>query len=187
MPAPQAEPLSTHKKKRAPAKISPKDVPSAPRKISYLYTWKLLASDVGGVVAMIFLFLGYFFYNLGGGPTLGSGTDFLDLPILLISLALLGGGGLLGIKRYQHFAQRVRVLRKGLAILGEIYEVTVDRSLAINGKNPWKVTYIYAVGGTDYDGEITTLVPPKYLAAGQAAVVLYLAAKPDISSLFPHP
>ena len=162
--------------------------PPAPRPISNGYAWRLLSGDGGWIVSLVFVILGGVFSVVGAGLTIAIITAFIGLPFLLMGLVFLGGGGYFFLQRYQWAQKVVGVLRDGAAGEGQVSGVQENYSVEINGRHPWTIAYAYRVSGQAYTGKVTTLIPPgPRLQAGRAVRVLYLAAEPGFSSIYPHP
>ena len=179
LPAP--EELARAKRGAAPAMPPP-----APREIKDSYAWKLLLQDGLFIASGVFALVGGIFTLVGGGLTLGIVTAFVGLPFLGIGLLFVLPGGYFALQRYDWARKQVRVLREGLAAVGEIVDVEVVSNVQVNGRNPWKVLYLFRVDGEAYEGEVTTLRQPE-LMAGDPAAVLYLASEPEVNGLWPRP
>ena len=99
----------------------------------------------------------------------------------------MGGGGILAW-RYEKAQQTIKVLEEGDAVLGQIVEVYQNLAVQINGRNPWTVVYRYAVDRQEYGGKVTTLSQPDLRQEPRKGVyVLYSGAKPEQSTIYPHP
>lgn len=162
--------------------------PSPPREISDNYVWRLLGQDGWVISSAIFVLLGVIFSFVGAGLTLGIITAFVGLPFLGMGLFFLCGG--LGIIywRYQFAQNVVNVLKHGEATEGEVTGLEANYNVRINGRNPWTVSYKFALDGKDYEGKVTTLnFPGLFMQPGSPAVVLYLPDKPGNNQLYPHP
>ncbi len=164
------------------------DPPPAPRSISPRYVWRLLWSDAWFIVAFIFGILGTVFALVGAVLTAIVVTSFVGVPFLIYALSLLVFTIPVGIWRYR-VAQRVlQVLREGEVTQGAITGTDEQSSVRVNGRHPWIVRYEFSVGGTSYNGKVTTLNPlGPSLAPGKAARILYLADAPRWNSIYPHP
>jgi len=162
--------------------------PPAPRPISNRYVWRLLTSDGGAIAAFVIGLLGLIFSLVGAGLTIGIITAFVGVPFLLLGVTLLGTGAGVFLWRYQQKQQVVKVLREGEATIGKILEISENFSVSINGRHPWILRYQYQVNGQSQDGKVATLNQPgQPLQVGKAVRVLYLAAAPKWSSIYPHP
>jgi hypothetical protein len=162
--------------------------PPAPRPISNRYIWRLLSTDGWSIGALVFGILGFIFSLVGGGLTIGIITAFIGIPFLVLGLGFLIAGGAVLYRRYQEMQQVVEVLRNGEATLGQIVEVKVNYSVAVNGRNPWNIRYQFQVNGGKQEGQVTTLNQPgPQLQEGKDVRVLYLPAAPKWSSIYPHP
>lgn len=159
-----------------------------PRTISANYLWRLMLADPWTVAALIFTFIGGIFSITGAGLTIGIITAFVGLPFLALGLLFLMGGVGVLVWRYQIAEKRVKVLKEGIAIEGEIIDLIDNPSVRVNGRIPWKITYIFNLDGEEYSGTVSTLNPPgTHLAPGTPAVILYLKENPLFNGLYPHP
>jgi len=162
--------------------------PLPPRPISDRYVWKLLWSDGWAVAALVFLILGAVFGVLGIALTIAVVTAFVGIPFAGIGLLFLGAGLGVFIWRYQVKTRLVLVLRNGQAVQGEIESVTVNRSVEVNGANPWTIGYRFRAQGAELHGKVTTLTPPEAsLREGMPTWVLYLPDSPENNAIYPHP
>ena len=162
--------------------------PPAPRLISGKYTWRLLFTDVWGIVALVFGLLGVIFGFLGAGLTFVIVTAFVGIPFLLIGLLFLVVALAIGAWRYDHARQVVNVLRIGESTQGHIIDVQQDHSVRVNRQHPWVIRYQFQANGQNYEGNVRTLNPVgAYLQAGKMVWILYLPNAPQWSSVYPHP
>jgi hypothetical protein len=162
--------------------------PPAPRPISGKYAWKLLLTDVWGIVAFVFGLVGIILSFVGAGLTLGIVTAFVGIPLLLVGLVLLVAGAAVGAWRYSHASQVVNVLRVGESARGQIVDVQKDYTVRVNRQHPSVIQYQFRVDGQDYEGKVRTLNPVgERLQAGEKAWILYLPEAPQWNSLYPHP
>ena len=158
-----------------------------PRTISPNYLWRLMLADAWTVSALIFTLIGGIFSVTGAGLTVGIITAFVGLPFLALGLLFLIGGAAAFVWRYQITEKRVKVLKEGIAIEGEIIDVIDNPNVRINGRTPWKITYVFNLDGEEYSGTVTTLNPPgTHLAPRNPAVILYLEDNPQFNGLYPH-
>jgi hypothetical protein len=112
----------------------------------------------------------------------------VGIPFLLIGLAFLVSGGFVVGWRYPEAQKVVRVLREGESATGQIVDLQENYSVRVNGRHPWVIRYEYSVNGQTYAGKVTTLNrPDAQLQSGKAVRVLYLAAEPKRSAIYPHP
>ncbi len=162
--------------------------PPAPRPISDKYAWRLLSSDGWSIAALIFGILGIVFSVVGAGLTLGMITAFVGIPFLLLGLVYLVASGAVLVWRHNNAQKVVSVLRDGDPTRGQINALHQNFSVRINGRSPWIIGYEYEVGGQPYAGKVSTLNQPgQQLQVGKAVRILYLAAEPVRSSIYPHP
>jgi len=162
--------------------------PPAPRMISDKYTWRLLFTDIWGIVALVLGLLGVIFSLVGAGLTFAIVTAFVGIPFLSIGLVLLVIALPVGTWRYDRARQVVNVLRIGESTQGQIIDVQQDYSVRVNRQHPWVVRYQFQVNGQNYEGNVRTLHPlgPR-LQAGKMVWVLYLPNAPRWNSIYPHP
>lgn len=162
--------------------------PPAPRPVSDSYAWRMLGGDGAAIVGGVFLFIGVIFLLIGFPMILALVTAMVGIPFALLGLMFTVGGGLLFYKRYQYARTTVRVLREGEATLGTITELNQNLNVQVNGRNPWAISYEYSVNGRPYPGQLTTLnYPGSHLQVGKQVCVLYLPARAEASSIYPHP
>jgi hypothetical protein len=161
--------------------------PNPPREIKNSYVWRLLIQDATFMIAAIFGGIGAIFTLVGIALTLGVITAVVGIPFAAFGLLFFLPGFFFAQKRYAWARSQLLVLRDGLATEGEIVEISVNYSITVNGRNPWNVAYIYSLAEKDYEGQISTLKQPRFLAEGQPVVVLYLDRNHSISSLYPRP
>jgi hypothetical protein len=162
--------------------------PPAPRKVPRNYAWRILLTDGWGIVGLVFLLLGAIFVIVGLGLIMGIVTALVGLPLAgLGALFFVGGGGILAW-RYEKAQQTIKVLEEGDAVLGQIVEVYQNLAVQINGRNPWTVVYRYEVDRQEYGGKVTTLSRPDLRQEpGKGVYVLYSGARPEQSTIYPHP
>lgn len=162
--------------------------PAAPRPVSQRYAWRLMAADGWSIVAFVLGLLGAIFSLVGTGLTLGAVTAFVGIPFLVLGLGLFGTGAGLLIWRYGAARKVVSVLREGESGTGKIVEVQENFAVTVNGRHPWVIVYEFQAQGKTCSGRVTTLNQPQPgIQAGKAVRILYLAADPQWSSIYPHP
>ena len=162
--------------------------PLPPRPISERYVWRLLFNDGWWIATMVFGILGFVFFLVGAGLTLGMITAFVGIPFLFLGIGFLVAGGVVAVWRYQIARKVVNVLRVGEATRGQIVETQQDYSVTVNGRNPWVIRYQFQANGQNVEGKVTTFNPlGQHLQAGKAVSVLYLPVDPKWSSIYPHP
>lgn len=160
----------------------------APREISPNYLWRLIFADTWTISALIFGLIGGIFAVTGAGLTIGIITAFVGLPFLGIGLLFLFAAVAVFVWRYQIAEKRVKVLKEGIAIEGEIVDVVENVNVRVNGRTPWKITYAFSLPEDIYEGTVTTLnLPGPQLTPGSPSVILYLEDNPQFNSLYPHP
>jgi hypothetical protein len=162
--------------------------PLPPRQISDRYVWRLFFGDGWWITILVLGIVGFVFFQVGEGLTIGVVTAFVGIPFLLLGIGFLIASGWVAIWRYQIAQKVVDVLRVGEAAHGQITEVHQDGSISVNGRNPWVITYQFQVNGQNAEGKVTTFNPlGQQYQAGEAVSVLYLPADPKWSSIYPHP
>ena len=160
----------------------------APREISANYIWRLIFADAWTISALIFALIGGIFSVAGAGLTIGIITAFVGLPFLGMGLLFFFSGAAVLVWRYQITEKRVKVLKEGIAIEGEIIDLVENVNVRVNGRTPWKISYAFNLPEDTYEGTVTTLNPPgPQLAPGNPIVILYLEDSPQFSSIYPHP
>jgi hypothetical protein len=168
------------------AKLSFPD--KAPREISSNYIWRLLFADAWAISALIFGLIGGIFAVAGAGLTIGIITAFVGLPFLGMGLLFLFSGAAVLVWRCQIAEKRVKVLKEGIAIEGEIIDIVENVNVRVNGRTPWKISYAFNLPEDTFEGIVTTLNPPgPQLASGNPIVILYLEDSPQFNSIYPHP
>lgn len=95
-----------------------------------------------------------------------------------------------GVSMFHHgwktASARLRAFRSGKAVLGSIYQVSVDTSQQINGRQASRVVYHFQVNGQMLEGVITSFdTTAKRLYAGQPKWVLYNEADPTENAIYP--
>jgi hypothetical protein len=162
--------------------------PLPPRPISDRYVWRLLFNEGWWIATLVLGILGFVFFLVGAGLTLGVITDFVGIPFLILGIGFLIAGGWVGVWRYQIAQKVVNVLRVGEATRGQIAETQQDYSVTVNGRSPWVIRFQFQVNGQTVEGKVSTFNPlGEYLQVGKAVSVLYLPADPKWSSIYPHP
>ena len=162
--------------------------PPAPRPIPDSYAWKLLLKDGWVVAPFVFVLLGVIFIFVGIVLTLSIIAALIGLIFLFLGLVFLVAGGAVLFWRYQIAKRAVTVLRDGEATLGQISELEENYSVNMNGRHPWVIRYVYKVNEQTYQGNLSTFnYPGQQMQAGKPARILYLAAEPQWSSIYPHP
>ena len=162
--------------------------PPAPRLISGKYTWRLLFTDIWGIVALVLGLLGVIFSFVGAGLTLVIVTAFVGIPFLLIGLIFLAVALAVGTWRYDHARQVVNVLRIGKSTQGQIIDVQKDYSVRVNRQHPWVIRYQFRVNGQNYEGDVRTLNPVgASFQTGKMVWILYLPDAPQWNAIYPHP
>ncbi len=162
--------------------------PPAPRPIASNYAWKLLLSDGWAISALVFLILGFVFTLLGIILTVAIITAFVGIPFAGLGILFLGGGIGVAIWRYKEKQAVVDILRVGEATTGQITSVEENYNVRVNGRNPWRISYQFALGGQTYGGELSTLnTPGAALQPGKQTCILYLPQSPARNTLYPHP
>lgn len=96
--------------------------------------------------------------------------------------AMIGGGlALFGLNRLHKIST---LWRSGEEAVGRIEHVERNRSVRVNGKSPWVVTYAYEVFGQTYTGESSSFEPKlRYAQRGQPVAVVFDPNKPEKSVL----
>ena len=172
----------------SPESEEPSAPPSAPRPISGSYVWRLLSSDGWAIASFVFGLLGFIFFVVGAGLTLGLVTAFVGIPFLLLGILFLISGGGIVLWRYQNARNVVTVLREGEATRGEIVDVQQNFNVRINGRSPWVIRYRFQVNGANYESKVSALNQPgAQFQAGKPAYILYLPSAPKWNSIYPHP
>ena len=162
--------------------------PEAPRPIPDSYAWKLMLKDGWVVAPFVFVILGVVFCVVGIALTLSIVAALVGLIFLPLGLVFLAAGGAILFWRYQIARKVVTVLREGESTLGQIIELRQNFSVRVNGRSPWVIGYEYGVNGQTHQGSVSTMNDPgEQMQVGKPARVLYLAAEPQWSSIYPHP
>jgi hypothetical protein len=162
--------------------------PLPPRPIADRYVWKLLWSDGWAVFAIIDIVISLVFLFTGAMLSIAVVTAFVGIPFAILGGLSLIASGAIFAWRYQVKSRIVQVLREGQAVQGEIVSITVNRSMQVNGANPWTIGYRFRLQGMEYFGKVTTLNPPGgSIREGLPAWVLYLPGTPEANAMYPHP
>jgi hypothetical protein len=163
--------------------------PPAPRDVPNGYTWRLLLTSGWAITAGVFSLLGFIFFLLGLILTLVFTLDGLDVPVgppfMAIGLALLIIGVPIFLWRYGKARQMTKVFRLGEATSGNIITVRQNRSVRVNRRHPWIITYQFRSVGREYSGQHTTLNDTGVeLTPGQLVYILYLQDNPEWNILY---
>jgi hypothetical protein len=162
--------------------------PPPPRPISDNFAWKLIFSDGWAIAAFVFLLMGVIFLPLGILMSILIITAFVGLPFVGTGILFLGAGIPVFAWRFKEAQKTVRVLREGESTQGQIDEVSVNPSVAVNGRNPWTISYGFQSAGQMYAGKVITLTPPgPGLQSGMSVCILYLPGSPEVNTIYPHP
>lgn len=162
--------------------------PLPPRSISDRYVWKLLWTDGWAVFALVEFILGLVFGITGIALSFAVVTAFVGIPFAIIGFLSFFASVVIFVWRYQVKSKVVQVLREGQAVQGEIESVTVNRSVEVNGANPWTIGYRFHAQGADLRGKVSTLTPPDAsIREGMPTWVLYLPDSPENNAIYPHP
>jgi hypothetical protein len=164
--------------------------PAPPRQVPRNYLNRLVWTNAWFIVGFVFALLGGIF-SLVGCATLPMALlvvpVFVGVPFALIGLAMLAAGVGLIVWRVQEAKKIVALLADGLATQGRIAEVTQNFNVRVNGRYPWTIHYSYQVGGSQYQGQVSTLsMPGVGYQPGMLVPVLYAAAEPAASTLYPN-
>ncbi len=162
--------------------------PPPPRMIASSYIWRLITVDGGAIAGFVLALIGLIFTIVGGALSIAIVTAFIGIPFAGGGLLLLVVGLVILTLRYQQAQKILNALRIGEAVRGQIETVEQDYSVEINGRHPWKITYLFDVLGRVYNGKVTTMQDPgRQLQPGRSFAVLYLPSDPKINTLYPHP
>ena len=162
--------------------------PPPPRDVPRHTALRLLLTDGLAIAGLIFLLMGTIFGLLGVALTVSIVAAFVGLPFAALGALFLVVGVPITIWRLQVARSKVEILEHGQATEGGIVNVRQEYRVRVNGRHPWVLDYTYRVGGTRYDGKMTTLdTPGLNQQAGQAAYVLYLGNDPSQSTLYLGP
>ncbi|HUF38198.1 MAG TPA: DUF3592 domain-containing protein [Anaerolineales bacterium] len=157
--------------------------PPPPRSVPPGYARHLFFTHVIGLVGAIFFVTGLPFLVIFPAVALATG-DWLFLAIggsLGALFAMIGG--LMFAAGIRHVGRTIETYRTGLTARGAVVDVVPDRSITVNGRNPWRVTYTYKVMGISHGGNTHTWYP--LVEAGSPVHVLYRPNEPDVSALYP--
>jgi hypothetical protein len=161
--------------------------PPAPRSISDLYVFKVLATDPAAIVALVFSIIGGVFTPVGMGTSFSGENLPLGLIFMGLGMTFLAVGGSFGVWSYKKARIVVNVLRSGEVALGEVTELSQDYNVRINGRYPWKIEYCFMFDSIRYTGSVSTLNPPADLQPGEPVYVLFLEDHPEQNAIYPHP
>ena len=105
---------------------------------------------------------------------------------LLRSAALGIGLGWLAMRIGLGRAERqLAALERCIAAPGELTAITVDRSEAINGRNPWLIEFAFMVSGVRRVGQVRSWAAEPAWQVGDAVRVVHLPDQPEVCSLWP--
>lgn len=158
--------------------------PPAPRTLPAIYVKRALYTrnfgaifgsifgGIGCLLGVVFLVVGLFF-----PPLL--------LGLCIISVFPLVGGGI-GWTSYQKARSRVETLKSGRVAQGQVVSVDKDTTVAVNGRNPWRLTYLFEVEGARYQGSASSFdANMTRHEPGQAVHVVYLPQNPERNAPWP--
>lgn len=162
--------------------------PLPPRKLPAGYKRRMLfTNEVFPLVGLIFLLIGF--------PL---GLIFIILGIVLPGMwvFIVGGGSVGGIftllggamlfAGIQSGLRKIRPFEHGQATVGEVVELFRDRSIQVNGRNPWRIIYTFKVHGAPYEGKVLSWQhAPQSQAVGNKIFVLYMPDDPDQNVVYP--
>ena len=163
--------------------------PPAPRDVPSGYTRGLLLTSGWAITAGVLSLLGFIFTGLGLILTIVFTLTALDvsvgLPFMGMGLALLCIGLPLLLWRYGKARQMAKVFRLGEATSGNVITVRQKRSVRVNRRHPWIITYQFRSVGREYNGQHTTLSDSSAeLNPGQLVYILYLRDDPEWNILY---
>jgi hypothetical protein len=162
--------------------------PRPPRVVPRHTALRILLTDGLAIASLVLLLLGTIFGLLGIALTISVVAAFVGLPFAALGVLFLAVGVPILLWRLIVARRRVTILEEGQVTKGEIVNVRQEYRVRVNGRHPWVIDYTYRVGGTRYDGKMTTLdTPGLNQQAGQAAHVLYLGNDPSQSTLYLGP
>lgn len=105
------------------------------------------------------------------------------LPAIFIGIGLVfaGPGWYLAIRSFRQVRRRLRVLRQGVAVLGQVTSLQEQTNVTINNRHPWCLAYQFQdIEGQTHEG-ISPLLPQKLearWAVGDPILVSHDAANP---------
>ena len=157
--------------------------PPPPREIPRGYGRRAFFTETVGLVGGIFFVVGTPFLVIF--PLIGVSTgDMVFLAIGGSLGAFFTGLGfvmfVIGLRRVQ---KKIETYRSGQATNGTVEDIYPDRSITVNGRNPWKVVYTYRVMGTVRRGSTSTW--HLLVEEGSPLHVLYLPNEPGQSAVYP--
>ena len=164
--------------------------PAPPRQVPRNYHNRLVWTDAWFIVGFVFTLLGSIF-SLVGCATLPMvmfvAPLFVGIPFALIGIPMLATGIWLMVTRVKAADKTVELLANGLAVQGQIVEVTQNFHVRVNHRYPWTIRYSYQVGGSPYQGQVSTFSMPGMAYQPNTLVpVLYAADEPSASTLYPN-
>jgi hypothetical protein len=148
---------------------------------------KLMGNNVPALVGLIFTLVGF---------PLGVMFTILGIALPGMWLFIVIGGGIGGIFTLVGGALAYFGIRQGLSTIrpfvhgqpaiGEVIEIFRDRSVSINGRNPWGIIYTFKVHGRHYEGKVLSWKhAPQTQAVGNRVYVLYMPDDPDQNVIYP--
>jgi hypothetical protein len=80
----------------------------------------------------------------------------------------------------------LHAFRNGIAVPGEIAEVSVDTTQSINDRHPWRLVYHFPVDGQEHEGVLTSFDSTiATRSRGQPVWVLYVPEDLEQNTLYP--
>lgn len=142
----------------------------------------MLSKNVLVIVGIVFGAIGFLFSGIFGLVALAAGEWPMLAGAAFGSLFALIGAFLFR-SGWRKGRAILRALEHGVAVVGNVTEVDIDRSVSINHRHPWKIRYAYEARGARH-GEIQCWDDPP-VQAGQPVHILYSPDDPDESTIYP--
>jgi hypothetical protein len=127
----------------------------------------LIFSLVGWLLLLVFIFLLPIF-------------AFIPLIFVVLGWVLLRAGR-------KQAARVLRAFEFGRAVKGTISEVSLDSSMVVNGRSPWRIGYTFQTSdGTTHEGFASTFdTSASDRQRGQPLWVLVMDDQPDQNTIYP--
>lgn len=160
--------------------------PPPPRKLPDPYRRAVMFSkNPGVIVGLVSTLMGTLFALIGVvAITYSSGSGGVMFTVFGGLFTVLG---LFVMRAARAKArQRLDALEHGIGVEGEVTQVAPDTTQSVNGRNPWRIEYVFAVGGSRVGGDVTSWnAADGGRRRGEPVWVVYLDRDTAVSSLWP--
>ena len=155
----------------------------APRDVPDGYVREQLLTSGWAISAGVLSLLGFIFAILG---LLLAGLDVPVGPAFVgVGLVLLIVGVPVLLWRYIAARHMAKIFRLGEVTSGNVISVQLKRTVRVNRRHPWVISYQFRTVGREYSGRYATFSSSSAeLQPGQLVYVLYLQDNPERNILY---